>query len=253
MSVGHSYMFFVQSLPLLSTIIPPTSAHFQSVPCFHTSGSILLISYSKSHLHPFLPLPFKNHPYVSRVAWKVGGATWSPNAYVWILAVCPWTNNFSVLSPHGDMHCCTIQWAKTEVVLFIASHQYFWFPSASKYLGGLHFSTPVKLNALTWFTQNNAMVLMFSLPLPRPQQCGTRSQDRQDSCPALLCEQEIEVQCAKLLRCQRLFPQHDVAQPNRHDFQALGEGLAVSNCSMAASEEKFGNMAHWKSHFPSLT
>ena len=42
MSMGHSYMFFDQSLPLLSTIILlPCPCH--SVPCFHASGSTLLI------------------------------------------------------------------------------------------------------------------------------------------------------------------------------------------------------------------
>ena len=46
MSMGHSYMVFVQALSLLSTIIPSTvpSGHCQSVPCFHACGSILFVS-----------------------------------------------------------------------------------------------------------------------------------------------------------------------------------------------------------------
>ena len=46
MFMGHSYMFFDQSLLLLSTIIPfpPTLGHCQSVPHSHASGSIQFIS-----------------------------------------------------------------------------------------------------------------------------------------------------------------------------------------------------------------
>ena len=46
MSMGYSYMFFDQSLPLLSTPIPfPTPpGSCQSVSCFHACGSVLFIS-----------------------------------------------------------------------------------------------------------------------------------------------------------------------------------------------------------------
>ena len=47
MSMSHSYMYFDQSLPLLSTLIHPflhPSGHCQSVPCFHSCASVLFVS-----------------------------------------------------------------------------------------------------------------------------------------------------------------------------------------------------------------
>ena len=43
-SMCNLYLFFSYALPLLSTTIPLPSGPCHSVPCFHASGSVLLVS-----------------------------------------------------------------------------------------------------------------------------------------------------------------------------------------------------------------
>ena len=71
MFVGHSYIFFDQSLPLLSTIIPVPhpSNNCQSAPCFHASGSVLLISLFYSLFYS--PLMSESIWYLSFTDWLI--------------------------------------------------------------------------------------------------------------------------------------------------------------------------------------